>query len=125
MRVGGRGGREKRTSIVFMTSFYCLKAYKGEGLSENQQIWAAYFIDGSFQKFIYGHVAMPSIEIQIWSLWYFLYNILHKIQYISCKFYPVRLFNDIWNYNLDMFLYKRNISFTLGNLILFYYWAIF
>ena len=52
---------------------------KGEGLSENHQIWAAYFMDGPFPKFMYGHVAMLSIEIEIWYLWYFLYNILHKI----------------------------------------------
>ena len=62
-----------------MTSFYCLKTYKGEGLSENHQIWAAYFMDGPFPKFMYGHDAMLSIEIEIWYLWYFLYNILHKI----------------------------------------------
>ena len=37
------GSRQKRTSIVFMTSFYCLKMYKrGEG-SENHQIWAYVF----------------------------------------------------------------------------------
>ena len=60
---GEKGAKQKPTSIVFMTSFYCLEAYKGEGLSENHQIWAAYFMDGPFLKFIYGHVAMPSIEI--------------------------------------------------------------
>ena len=31
----GEGG-----CIVFMTSFYCLKPYKGRGVSENHQIWA-------------------------------------------------------------------------------------
>ena len=62
-----------------MMSFYCLKAYKGEGLSENHQMWAAYFMDGPFPKIIYGHVAVLSIEIETWYLWYFLYNILHKI----------------------------------------------
>ena len=36
---GGEGWpKQKRTSIVFMASFYCLKAYKGEGVSENHQI---------------------------------------------------------------------------------------
>ena len=79
MGVGGRGGREKRTSIVFMTSFYCLKAYKGGGLSENPQIWAALFMDDPFPKFIYGHTTMLSIEVEIWYLWYFLYNILYEI----------------------------------------------
>ena len=63
-----------------MASFYCLKAYKREGLSENHQIWAAYFMDGRFAKFIYGHVAMLSAEIEIW------YWILYK-------FYPVRSFH--------------------------------
>ena len=37
---GGRGSRQKCTSIVFMTSFHCLKAKKGGGTSENYQIWA-------------------------------------------------------------------------------------
>ena len=70
-----------------MMSFYCFKTYKGEGLSENHQIWDASFMDGTFLKFIYVHVAMLSIEIEIWYLWYYtiyyiifyLYNILHKI----------------------------------------------
>ena len=75
---GEKSGEDKSTH-VFMTSLYCLKAYKGEGLSENHQIWAAYFMDGPFPKFTYGHDAMLSIEIEIWYLWYFLYNILHKI----------------------------------------------
>ena len=30
----------KEGSIVFMTSFYCLKPCKGRGVSENHQIWA-------------------------------------------------------------------------------------
>ena len=62
-----------------MASFYCLKAYKSEELSKNYQIWAAYFMDGLFPKFIYEHVAMLSIKIEIWYLWYFLHNILYKI----------------------------------------------
>ena len=62
-----------------MTSFSCLEAYKGEGLSENHQIWAANFMDGPFSKFIYGHDAMLSTEIEIWYLWYLLYNVLQKI----------------------------------------------
>ena len=36
-------------------------------------------MDGPFPKFVYGHVAMLPIKIEIWYLWYFLYNILHKI----------------------------------------------
>ena len=31
LKGGGRGSRQKHTSIVFMTSFYCLKAYKEGG----------------------------------------------------------------------------------------------
>ena len=62
------GPKQKRTTIVFMTSFYCLKVYKGEELSENHQIRAAYFMNGPFPKFLYGHVAMLSIEIEIWHL---------------------------------------------------------
>ena len=49
---GGEGRpRQKHTYIVFMTSLYCLKAYKGGGLSENHQICATFFIDGPFPKF--------------------------------------------------------------------------
>ena len=47
-------------------------------LPENHQIWARYFMDVSFPKFIYGHVAMLSIKIGIWYLWYSLYNIYTK-----------------------------------------------
>ena len=35
------GSRQKRASIVFKTNFYCLKGYKGEGMSENDQISAS------------------------------------------------------------------------------------
>ena len=49
-----------------MMSFYCLKEYKGGGLSQKHQILAALFIDDPFPKFIYGHIAMLSIEIEIW-----------------------------------------------------------
>ena len=75
-------------------------------------------------RFIYGHVAMLSIEIEIWYLWYFLYNkyftqsLIYFIQILFSKIISLS-----WNYNLIMFLYKRNIWFILGNLILFYYWA--
>ena len=44
---GGRGSRQKLTCIVFMMSFYCLKACKGQGVSENHQIWA-YILYGWF-----------------------------------------------------------------------------
>ena len=37
---GESTSRKKCTSIIFMMSFYCLKVYKGEGVSENHQIWA-------------------------------------------------------------------------------------
>ena len=48
----------------------CLKIIKFELLT----LWMI-----PFQSFIYGHVAMLSIGIEIWYLRYFLYNILHKI----------------------------------------------
>ena len=35
---GGGGSRQNRTYVVFMTSFFCLKAHRGEGVSENHQI---------------------------------------------------------------------------------------
>ena len=54
------------------------------------------------------------LSIEIWYLWYFLYNILHKI-YISYKLYPVKWFHYSWNNNLIIFLYKRNIWFILEN----------
>ena len=34
----GEESKQKRTCNVFTTSFYCLKANKGEGVSENYQI---------------------------------------------------------------------------------------
>ena len=46
-----------------------------------------------------------------------------KFIHILSKFYPVRSFDYRWNYNLTLFLYKRNICFMLENLILFRFWA--
>ena len=46
-----------------------------------------------------------------------------KFIHILSKFYPVRSFDYRWNYNLTLFLYKRNIYFMLENLILFRFWA--
>ena len=66
-----------------MTSFYCLKAYNGEGLSKNYQIWAAYFMDGPFPKFSYGYVAMLSIEIGIYDISYTIFYTNFNIFYIN------------------------------------------
>ena len=92
-------------------SFHCLKAYKGERVSENQQIWATYFMDGPFLKFC------------IWSCRYALhsYTIFYTKFNILYKFYPVRLLHCSRNKNLIMFIYKRNIWFILLNLALFCY----
>ena len=48
------GSRQKRAPIVFMTTFYCLKGYKGEGMSENDQIWA-YVLYGWSHYILYGY----------------------------------------------------------------------
>ena len=100
-----------------MTSFYCFKACKGEGLYENHQIWAAYFMDGSFPKFIYGHDPMFywnwNLVFMIFLIQYFTKNLIYFIYFIF-KVCPVRSFYYSWNYNLIMLLYKRNISFILS-----------
>ena len=36
---GEEGSQGKSVHLVFMKSFHVLKAYKGEGLSENQEIF--------------------------------------------------------------------------------------
>lgn len=46
------GSRQKRASIVFKTNFYCLKGYKGEGMSENDQISAS-VLYGWFHSILY------------------------------------------------------------------------
>ena len=68
-----------------MTSFYCLKARKGEGLSKNHQIWAAYFMDGPFPNIIYGHDATLSIEIEfgIYDISYAMFYKKFNIFYIN------------------------------------------
>ena len=109
-----------------MTSFCCLKAYKGEGLSENYQIWAGYFMDGPLPKFIYGHVAMLSIEIKVWYLW-FSYTIFYtkfNIFYINSikQDHFITVETIVWS---SFYIKGINISFILENLILFYYWATF
>ena len=43
---GGRRSKQKRTSIVFMASFYCLKEYKGEGCPKITKFERTYFMDG-------------------------------------------------------------------------------
>ena len=48
-----------------------------------------------------------------------------KFIYVLSKFYPVWSFDYRWNYNLTMFLYKRNTYFILENLILICFWATF
>ena len=79
MLEGGEGWpRQKHTSIVFMT-FYCLKAYKDEGLSENHQIWAAYFKDGPFPKFYICMSLCSLLDLKFGIYDNLLYNILHKI----------------------------------------------
>ena len=44
----GEGGGQLhlgRTSIVFIALFYCLKAYKGDGVSEITKFERTYFMD--------------------------------------------------------------------------------
>ena len=41
------GSRQKYTSIVLMTS-YCLKAYKGQGVSKITKSEHTYFMDGPY-----------------------------------------------------------------------------
>ena len=52
---------------------------------------------------------MLSIEMEIWSLRYFLYNILHKVWYILYEFYLVRSFHYSWNNILIIFFYIKGI----------------
>ena len=39
---------QKHTSIIFMKSFYTLKAYKGESCLKITKFERAYFMDGPF-----------------------------------------------------------------------------
>ena len=45
---GGWGSRQKRTSIIFMASFYCLETYKGKGCLKIAKFERAYFMDGTY-----------------------------------------------------------------------------
>ena len=59
-----------------MISFYCLKAYKGEGLSENHQIWAAYSMDCPFPKFYVCMLLCSLLELK-----FGIYDISYTIFY--------------------------------------------
>ena len=113
------GGQSKSVHLFFLS-------YKGEGLSENYQIWAGDFMDGSLPKFIYVHVAMFSTEIKIWYLW-FSYTIFYtkfNIFYINSikQDHFITVETIVWS---SFYIKGINISFILENLILFYYWATF
>ena len=74
-----------------------MKAYKGERLSENLQIWATYFMDDLFLKFY------------VWACRYGLcWNLAFVILFIQYFTYSVRSFHCSWNNNLIMSLYIRS-----------------
>ena len=66
-----------------MASFCCLKAYKGKGLSENHQIWAAYVMDGPFPKFYVCMSLYSLLELKFgiydisYTIFYTKFNILY------------------------------------------------
>ena len=68
-----------------MTLYYCLKAYEGEGLSENHQIGAAYFMDGSFPKFYIFMSLCSLLELKfgIYDISYTIFYTKFNIFYIN------------------------------------------
>ena len=104
---GGEGwSRQKRTSIVFMTSFYRLKACKGEGLSENHQISAAYFMDGPFPKFYICMSLCSLLELK-----FGIYDISYTIFYtlFSLSLHSLELANVLKKNSIEDVLLHQSI----------------
>ena len=81
-------------------------------------------MDGPFQSLYMGMLLCSLLKLKF-GIYDISYTKFYTKSNILYKFYPLRSFHYSWNYNLILFLYKRNIWFILGILILFYYWATF
>ena len=74
-----------RRGAKVMTSFYCLRAYKDEGLSENHRIWAGYFMDGPFQRLYMGMslCSLLKLKFGIYDISYTIFYTKFNIFYIN------------------------------------------
>ena len=82
--MGRKRSRQKHTSIVFMTSFYCLKAFKGERVSENHQIRVYILYGGFLSKVLYMGMSLCSpLKFGICDISYTIFYTKFNIFYIN------------------------------------------